>query len=201
VEASFEATILCAKMLSNNIVNVNIVELQNIQNLDGPKRDVPLWAAYIKKKEIKKRSPSRKHYKQKGQSGSRERSRGNCLRCESLHQGACPAIDEVQQFGHNARACWAGKPFTSVSAASIAVPTVKKTGVVPVAKQIKVVPVADQKENLTPGTTRSVKIASINNQEKLELGQVEIDIRNRSRQKIQALPDVGTNITALQPEI
>ncbi len=49
MEASFEAEILCVKMPSKNIVNVNIVELKKIETLDGQKRDGPLWAVHIKK--------------------------------------------------------------------------------------------------------------------------------------------------------
>jgi hypothetical protein len=149
------------------------------------------------------RSPSRERSESRDRSGSRERSRGNCYRCGNSHQGTCPAINQVcnncQKVGYYARACRAGKLFTSSS--SITAPVAKQNETALVAKQIEVVPMANRSGSSTSGAPGSAKIFSIHNPEKLELVQVEIEIRDGSRRQIEALPDTGANITAFQPEI
>ncbi len=114
-------------------------------------------------------------------------------------------MQELSKVGHYARACVAGKLFASAS--SITVEMAKKTELYLWLRKLKLYQwPKDSKLNLwlielTSGTTRSAKIASIHNQEKLLLVKVEIEIQDDSRQKIKALPDMGTNITAFQPEI
>jgi hypothetical protein len=80
-------------------------------------------------------------------------------------------------------------------------PAAKRTETEPVAKQLEMVPIAYQSGSLTSGTPGSPKIFSIHDPEKLELVQVEIEIRDGRRQQIEALPDTGANITVFQPEI
>jgi hypothetical protein len=91
------------------------------------------------------RSPSRERSESCDRSGSRDRSGGNCYRCGNLHQGACPAINQVckncQKVGHYGRACRAGKHFASSS--SIMAPVAKQNETALVAKQIEVVPMAN----------------------------------------------------------
>jgi hypothetical protein len=110
-----------------------------------------------------------------------------------------PGLQELSEGGHYARACGAGKPFASSS--SITAPVAKQNKTALVAKQIEVVPMATRSGSPTSGTPGSAKIFSIHNPEKLELVQVEIEIRDGTRRQIEALPDTGANITAFQPEI
>ena len=105
------------------------------------------------------RSPSQERSEHSYQSGSRERNGRNCYQCGNLHQGMCPAIDQVckncRKAGHYVQAFRAGKPFTS--AASIMVLAAKQMETEPLAEQIEIVPMANQNGDLTSGTSGSEK--------------------------------------------